>query len=227
MDFVKIDVDGADFDILSASSCLFKDMSILGVKVEINYVGSDAPTENTFHNTDRLMRQSGYELVDLDVRRYSLRELPAPFVYRAPFHTKLGAPFQGDAVYARDVSWVPRGDDSYVAAKLLKLACVYEIAGVSDWAASLLIRNKSRLGKYCDVSALLDLLAQDKMSGVQGYNGFMQAFEHQPELLYPSAADEYCDRCRNRSKGSVLKVLIRRFVKACRKIYSAIPRVFS
>ena len=48
------------------------------------------------------MRQWGFDLFDLSLRRYSTGALPAPFEYDGPAQTIFGRPYQGDAIYLRD-----------------------------------------------------------------------------------------------------------------------------
>ena len=54
---IKIDVDGADFDILQTLSDSLMRLNVLAVGLEVNFVGSPDETDHTFHNTDRFMRR--------------------------------------------------------------------------------------------------------------------------------------------------------------------------
>ena len=53
VDFIKIDVDGPDFEILKSLDQVYPEAKVLGVGVEVNYYGSDSSTDHTFHNVDR------------------------------------------------------------------------------------------------------------------------------------------------------------------------------
>ena len=99
-DYLKIDIDGSDFEVLQTLDGRLKPAGVLGVQLEVNFVGTDAPSEHAFHNTDRFMRKQGYELFRLDVRNYSSRALPARYVWPTPAETLSGRPFQGEAYYA-------------------------------------------------------------------------------------------------------------------------------
>ena len=83
-DYLKIDIDGSDFEVLQTLDGPLKPAGVLGVQLEANFVGTDAPSEHAFHNTDRFMRKQGYELFRLDVRNYSSRALPARYVWPTP-----------------------------------------------------------------------------------------------------------------------------------------------
>src|SRR6185295_6659027 len=96
LDFIKIDIDGYDLDVLHSAESCTQDSPVLGYTLEVNFYGSTADTDHTFHNTDRLMRQWGFDLFGLTVRRYSVAALPAPFELDCPAQTVFGRPLQGD-----------------------------------------------------------------------------------------------------------------------------------
>ena len=103
VDFLKIDVDGPDFEILNSFDLALETLGVLGVGIEVNYFGSAADTDYTFHNVDRFMKARGFELFGTTVRRYSLASLPSPYVSNFPAETEFGRPLLGDALYVRDL----------------------------------------------------------------------------------------------------------------------------
>ena len=103
IDFVKMDVDGKDFDILQSMSTLIDETKILGLGLEVNYYGTSNDTDHTFHNTDRFMRQRNFDLFGLTVRHYANRRLPGKYLYHLPAKNSFGKPLQGDAVYLKDI----------------------------------------------------------------------------------------------------------------------------
>jgi FkbM family methyltransferase len=104
VDFLKVDVDGPDIEVLESAGDVLADRQVLGVAVEVNWFGSGNPSEPTFHNTDRLMRNHGYALFGVTVRPYSRTDLPAPFLRELYAETRFGQPYQGDAIYVRDLA---------------------------------------------------------------------------------------------------------------------------
>ena len=84
IDFIKIDVDGADFVILRSLEGVLRDMCVLGLAIEVNFFGSHDADTNTFHNVDRFMKGAGFELFDISSRRYSVTGLPAPYASTVP-----------------------------------------------------------------------------------------------------------------------------------------------
>src|SRR4029077_4210783 len=191
IDFIKIDGDGADFGILSSFDSCLEASNVLAVGLEVNFIGSEADTDHTFHNTDRFMRSHGFDLFGLSVRRYSNRSLPGKYTSVSPAQSEFGRPLQGDALYARDVG----GPDASAPAdklseeKLAKLAAIFSLFQLPDCAAELLLRFRPRLSKVVDVDRSLDLLAEQaqvdhwrKLS----YSTYMAAFESNSRMFYRS-----------------------------------------
>ena len=155
-DYVKIDVDGADFEILRSLAGMFDELQVVAAQLEVNFVGGVEPHQHVFHNTDRFMRQQGFELFRLDVRNYSSSSLPSRFATTEPAQTETGRPVQGDAFYGRDVIDRPFALSDE---KLLKLAAVFSAWDVPDAAADILVENSEQLGRLVEVERGLDMLA--------------------------------------------------------------------
>ena len=157
----------------------------------MNWFGSANPSEPTFHNTDRFLRQQGYALFGVTVRPYSRTDLPAPFLRELYAETRFGQPYQGDAIYVRDLAAPDQQDlaDAYPAEKLVKLASVYELIGLPDCAAEVLNRFPPRLAAFGDTEALLDALTPPLLGEKLTYRQYISKFEEEPELFLPSAGE--------------------------------------
>src|SRR5471030_2987090 len=181
LDYLKIDIDGSDFLVLKTFEGKLAELGVLGVQLEVNFVGTGDDSEHAFHNTDRFMRQQGYELFRLDVRTYSTRALPARYVWPTPAETVTGRPWQGEAYYARDV------DAPLSAEKRAKLAAIFSAWSVPDAAAELLLAERLSLSGVMDVDKALDLLARQTQSdrGTRlGYQAYMRTFEQDAPSFY-------------------------------------------
>ena len=189
VDFLKVDVDGPDIDVLESARDVLTDSQVLGVAVEVNWFGSGNSSEPTFHNTDRLMRESGYALFGITVRPYSRVDLPAPFLRELYAETRFGQPYQGDAIYVRDLAAPEQQDlaDGYAAEKLIKLACIYELIGLPDCATEMLNRFESRIAAFGDIEALRDALTPPLLGETLTYREYISKFEQEPQLFLPSA----------------------------------------
>jgi hypothetical protein len=180
-DYLKIDIDGSDFEVLQTFDGKLMTAGVLGAQLEVNFIGTEADGDHTFHNTDRFMRRQGYELMRLDVRNYSSRALPGRYVWPTPAETLFGRPFQGEAWYARDFEGA-----ALDSPKLLKLAAIYSAIGVPDMAAELLTKRGAELGGLV-IDRALDLLAaqaQPERLRKLDYRRYMQGFEADAPRFY-------------------------------------------
>jgi hypothetical protein len=189
VDFLKVDVDGPDLEVLESAGEVLARNQVLGVAVEVNWFGSGNPSEPTFHNTDQFMRKQGYALFGVTVRPYSRTDMPAPFLRELYAETRFGQPYQGDAIYVRDLA-APYAQDlaaAYPAEKLVKLACIYELIGLPDCAAEILNRFRPRFAVFGEIEALLDALTPPLLGETLTYREYISKFEEEPHLFLPSA----------------------------------------
>ena len=181
VDFIKIDVDGEDFAILSNLDSQWDALNVLGLGIETNFFGTDDPTENTFHNVDRHMKARGFELFALTVRRYSGADLPARYLLGFPAQTEFGRPFQGDAFYARDLCAPDNEDFAQALApeKLARAAAMFSLNNLPDCAAAIIVKFRDKLAPVMDTDRALDILAteisRDQLP--KSYRDYMRAFE--------------------------------------------------
>jgi hypothetical protein len=191
-DFLKIDVDGPDFDVLRSANSLLERPGLLGVAVEVCFYGSHDANDNSFHNMDRLMRQKGFDLFGLSVRKYASAALPIRYWDVHPSMTVEGRPVQGDAIYIRDLSSRARRPEAAAVSdeKLAKLAALFSLFTLQDQAAEVLIVHRERLSRLFDIEHGLDLLAaeiQPYEPVILNFRDYETAFAEDDERFY----DEY------------------------------------
>lgn len=190
VDFVKLDIDGADFVVLQT---LFESplhTGILGAFLEVNFFGDEQSDHHTFHNTDRLMRKMGFELFDLSVRKYSSSALPWPYCLGVPAQTVNGRPFQGDALYMRDITAPEMRDftEKMSPEKIAKVAAIFSMSGHYDQSAEVLETFAARLNQIMEVSPILDILTaeiQKPIGASLRRSEYLQAFEADDPMFYP------------------------------------------
>jgi hypothetical protein len=211
VDFLKVDVDGPDLEVLESARGVLAERQVLGVAVEVNWFGSANPSEPAFHNVDLFMRREGYTLFGITVRPYSRTDLPAPFLRELYAETRFGQPYQGDAIYVRDLAAPDQHElaDAHPADKLVKLACVYELIGLPDCAAEVLNRFCPRLAAFGDIEDLLDALTPPLLGEKMTYRQYISKFEAEPHLFLPSAQKSE-DTTRVSRRGSPIRHLARR-----------------
>ena len=178
LDFLKIDLDGPDYEVLAGFAPHLARLQTLGVQVEVNFFGTAEQDTHSFHNTDRLLRAHGFELFGLSGHNYSSAALPAAFATGVLGPTAFGRIVQGDALYFRD----PAGDSgpgAFSPTKLLKLACMFELFDLPDCAAEILVRFRESIRRK-DTARLLDLLVP-RLNGVKlGYEEYLARFNADP-----------------------------------------------
>jgi len=189
VDFVKIDTDGHDYEVLLGAERTLRDRQVLGLLVECQFHGSAHPHANVFHNIDRFLHERGFSLFDMELMRYSRGCLPAPFAIDIPAQTETGQVLWADALYLRDA-----GAPGYGAAwnldlppaKLLKLACLFELFGLPDCAADLLQAHRDRLAGWIRVDAMLDLLTPTLGGRRLSFDEYNRLFDADPVAFYPA-----------------------------------------
>jgi hypothetical protein len=194
-DFLKLDIDGPDFEVLRSITDLLSQPSLLGVSVEVCFFGSHDANDHSFHNMDRLMREKGFDLFGLSVRTYASAALPFPYLDIHPSMNTGGRPGQGDALYIRDLGSRVRAE---VAAglsdeQLAKTAALFALFTLPDYAAEILLVHRERLSKLLDVDHALDLLAAELQCDeviADRFTDYVAAFEKEDPRLF----DRYAAR---------------------------------
>jgi hypothetical protein len=159
VDFIKIDTDGHDYPVLLGADRLLSEGQVLGLSVECPFQGAVHEHANLFASIDRFLRSKGFALFDLELCRYSRGTLPARFVHNIPAQTESGQVHWGEAVYFRDL-----GDPAYEHTwrsfdreKLIKLITLFELFGLADCAAELLVDRRSQFPNV-NIDQALELL---------------------------------------------------------------------
>lgn len=189
VDFIKVDTDGQDYEVLCGAQRVLDEHQVLGLLVEVQFHGILHPHANLFANIDRFLRERGFSLFDLETYRYTRGNLPGHFVYRLPAQTHEGQVLAGDALYLRDVA-APQYDQRWgplSESKLLKLICLFEIFGLPDCAAELLELKRDQLEKRVNVPELLGQLTAEMHPGIGSYAQVNRRFTESPERFYPPA----------------------------------------
>jgi FkbM family methyltransferase len=171
--FIKIDVEGAEVDVLRGAARHLEASTLLGILSEIRFQ-SEINGSPTFSALDILLQNCGLRLYDLQFYHQSRRGLPYPGIYdyrlttgeRFFAYTTRGQIQDGDALYFRDllVDANKSARDELSARALLKLCAILEIYSFNDCAAEIIEAFRDKLSPIVDCDTLLDLLA----TGING-----------------------------------------------------------
>jgi FkbM family methyltransferase len=191
VDFIKVDTDGSDYQVLCGAKELLSTRQVLGVGVESQFHGLVHDESNTFRNIDRLLTGLGFSLFDFEIYRYSRAVLPRPFVSHLPAQTIGGQVLFGDALYLRDAGKEGYENDwatAFAPDKIVKLACLFEIFGLEDCAAELLLRFRTQIASLLDVDRCLDILTPPVNGQKLSYQRYLEHFERNPTSFESGAA---------------------------------------
>jgi len=129
IDFLQIDVQGADLDVLQGGSKLLERCKVIQTEVEFSHLYINQPL---FADIDIYLRKQGFTLFDLSVAKR--RRAISP-VYSA---TRLGQMLWGDAYYFRDLIREDLDSDLKSPHQILKLACIADVMDFPDYALEIL-----------------------------------------------------------------------------------------
>ncbi len=132
-DVLKIDVQGGELEVLKGAVQQLDD-SVLAVIAEVEFVKL-YEGQNLFSDVDIFMREHGFALFDLDIRRWRRKALPEAFD-----GIRMGQTIYADALYMWDPleQNCPGGKYEAKSSKLMKLAALAECFSLPDYAMEIL-----------------------------------------------------------------------------------------
>lgn len=186
LDFLKVDTDGSDLQVLIGADRLLREGRFLGVIIEAQFQGWPHDYANTFANIDRCLRARGFQLYDLDRNRYTRAVLPGHFELDITAQTLTGQALWGDALYFRDLAH-PQYESMWqytvTRERLLKLAALFDLYALPDCAAELLLAHPD-LTTEAERTRLLDLLVRSAGFDTT-YVEHIKRFEARPDSFFP------------------------------------------
>lgn len=200
-DFVKVDTDGFDYQVLNGAKSILSNPSTLGLLVECQFHGSAGPHSNTFRNIDRLLVENGFTMFALEPIKYSKKTLPGQFSNFLFGETNMGQVCWANALYLRDLARIDgKPAFHYSPEQILKLACLFEIYNLPDCAAELLLHFQDYLSSTVSVAECLNLLTKHVSSHLT-YDQYLNRFNHNPYNFFPplkSGAKKLFKFCKKR-----------------------------
>ncbi|MGB3553742.1 MAG: FkbM family methyltransferase, partial [Jannaschia sp.] len=137
VDIVKVDTDGHDYHVIVGMHDLLSgENRPLALITEAQFQERTTGQKDVFGEIDCALRNVGYRLVDIDIRRHSRSDLPQPFCYDIFAQTTRGAVGWCDALYMPD----PVLDEAVFdeisrtrgAEGFVKLLVLYDMFGLED-----------------------------------------------------------------------------------------------
>jgi hypothetical protein len=196
IDFMKIDTEGAELDILKGATEQLGPGGVLGIEVEIRTLPTlDSPL---FHEVYAYLYERGFFLADVDLYKRSRAVLPMPVAAdhrdhqdrpMAAGHTIGGQVAVGDALFMRDLPterFVPEPGNVHHLYRIIKHACLYELFAMPDAAAELFVYYRRQLMDILDVDELLTYLVPDYFPHPVLYKQYLDIYEENAGRIGPS-----------------------------------------
>lgn len=185
-DFIKVDAEGAELEILQGAQELLP--SVQGILSEVRFAKKFCGCPE-YWEVEKYLREQSFDLYDLDVYRLSKKALPYPYLYSNYFddgRPAAGPSTQGqvlwaDALYMRDLLGTKRDRRSLIVA-----ACLFEIFGLSDCAAELILAHRDVFGALVSPDELLNLLVPEVKGQRLTYKQYMERDLVADPLLRPA-----------------------------------------
>lgn len=185
-DFIKVDAEGAELEILQGAQDLLPGLQ--GILSEMRFTKKMCGCPE-YWEVEKYLREQSFELYDLDVYRLSKKALPYPYLYSNYFddgRPAAGPSTQGqvlwaDALYMRDLVGTAPSERNLIVA-----ACLFEIFGLSDCAAELILAHRDTFGALVPSDELLNLLVPEAKGQRLTYRQYMDRDLVGDPLLRPA-----------------------------------------
>ena len=184
-DFIKLDAEGAELEILQGGAGMMAAHGLLGILSEFRFQReiNNCPS---LSDLDIYIQPFGFRIYGLHFTHQSRRALPYPGLadYRLPngerffAYTTHGQVMDGDALYFRDLLLPVNGSmrRGLSATRLLKAAAFFEIYSLNDCAAELVLAHRELIQPLIDCDELLDRLAPPVKGENVGFNEYIRAY---------------------------------------------------
>ena len=180
VDFIKIDVEGAELEVLRAGSSALQDKRVLGIKTEF-WWDPIMRGQPSFAELDMFLRGSGFYLFDLELHNYQAymrtslpvgRLLASSKTWRGapqnvrPDRARYGQALTGDALYFRDPisdRIAGRSSIDWDSASVLRLCTLLDLFNYGDCAIELLqdCQRQKTVKLDFDVEQVIDTLTPE------------------------------------------------------------------
>jgi len=142
-DFLQIDVQGAELDVLKGASNILE-KNVLAIQIEVEFASLYC-SQPLFHHVDAYLRNLDFSLFDLQIARRIRKN--------SPIQSKLhpGQILWGEGFYFRDLISKDCQFYSKEPEDILKLACIADVMNFTDYALEVfeyLILNYGQHEKY-------------------------------------------------------------------------------
>jgi FkbM family methyltransferase len=213
VDFIKLDVEGSELDVLSGATLTLANPSTFGIVFEFvtsrkAFLPEAGRKFGTLFDIHAVLDKAEFELFDISTYRYARAALPQPFSYRYTDSkgelyagTSIrGQKTNGDALYCRDLV---RGREKRVPSitHILKGACILELFGLEDCAVELLWHYREALETRYDAAHLVELLVPKVRGKSMSYQQYLSTYETRRSFFMPAPGFRFPDHTTHSFDG--------------------------
>lgn len=141
VDYLQLDIQGAELQALDGSAHLLE-TTVLAIQTEVSF-SELYQNQPLFSDVDHYLRRYGFTLFDFDLQKNSCIRKQSP-IYST---NRLGQLLWGDAFYFRDLLSDSAPDALKTPENMLRLACLTDILGFTDYSFELLKHLTLTYGK--------------------------------------------------------------------------------
>jgi FkbM family methyltransferase len=180
IDFMKIDTEGTELDILEGSKKALES-EVIAILVEVAFC-SYQNGRPVFADIDIFLRAHGFTLYDLETVRLSRSSLPPLNSYIAD-SSEYGQMLAGDALYLRDFVSDSKKATLLHPSKLLKTICIFEIFSLNDCAIELLEYSIQNGLVPKEFGGVIDLLVPKVFNRYISLDAYRNIYKSLPQMI--------------------------------------------
>ena len=189
INFLKIDIDSNDTDVLYGSENLLKNDNLFGVKVEVNFTTSDS--SKNIYEPYLYLSDHNFVLHKIITNRYASDKIPEKFFYNFSGQNFNGTDLYGDLIFFKTL------DNNFIKTldkyKLLNFCRILEIHNLNGMAAEILLKNKEKFNSK-EIEKYLDKLCEKSSLDIFGkildYKTYINKIYKSPEILLNNIWDD-------------------------------------
>lgn len=182
INFLKIDIDSNDTDVLYGSENLLKNDNLFGVKVEVNF--TNPVSSKNIYEPYLYLSDHNFVLHKIITNSYASDKIPENFFYNFSGQNFNGTHLYGDLIFFKtlDKNFI-KTLDKY---KLLNFCRILEIHNLNGMAAEILLNCKGKFNSK-EIKKYLNKLCEKSSFEIFGkvldYKKFIDLIDDNPQIL--------------------------------------------
>lgn len=181
VDFIKLDTEGSELDILKGAIKSLR-KSVIGLSIEVEFLPIHK-NQPVFSDVDSFLRPLGFKLFDLAIYQNARKVLPVKNLGQ----THIGQVLWGQALYLRDgveeIEGISTLGDGWNDVRILKLASIMELFCLHDCAIELIqVAFQKDFLQDRNVNNLVDMLVPSVRGKNVSYNEYLNNIYH-PNII--------------------------------------------